>query len=278
MFFDGTDPAAAAAAARDADVAVVFATQWAGESFDVSLTLPNNQDELIAKIAAANDRTVVVLETGASVLTPWRSEVDAILAAWFPGTQGAEAIADVLVGRINPSGRLPITFADSLDQLPHPQPPAKGDVRYTEGALVGYKWFDAHRHAPAFPFGHGLSYTTFGYDGLAAVVAGDSVTVRFRIANSGKVAGKAVPQIYVSGPGIAEPKRLAGFDKVELAPGASSEVAITLDPRMLATFEGANGWRIAGGTYRFHLARSSRDMVDSIAVRMPASTVPTNRF
>jgi beta-glucosidase len=277
-FVDGTDPAAAAAAARDADVAIVFATQWAGESFDLSLTLPDNQDELIGQVAAANDRTVVVLETGSSVLTPWRGKVGAILAAWFPGTQGGEAIADVLTGRVNPSGRLPITFADNVDQLPHPQPPAKGDVRYTEGAQVGYKWFDAHRHTPAFPFGHGLSYTSFGYDGLAAQLAGDSVTLRFRVTNTGKTAGKAVPQIYVSGPGIAEPKRLAGFDKIELAPGAGTNVAITLDPRMLATFEGASGWRIAGGTYSLHLARSSRDIVDSIEVRIPASAVPTNRF
>jgi beta-glucosidase len=278
VFVDGTDPAAAAAAARQADAAIVFATQWAGESFDVSLTLPNKQDDLIAAVATANDKTVVVLETGASVLTPWRGEVEAILAAWFPGTQGGEAIADVLTGRVNPSGRLPITFAANLEQLPHPQPPAKGDVRYTEGAQVGYKWFDGHGHAPAFPFGHGLSYTSFGYDGLAAQVAGDSVTLRFRVGNTGKVAGKAVPQVYVSGPGIAEPRRLAGFDKVELAPGASHEVAIVVDPRMLANFAGEDGWRIAGGTYRFHLARSSRDMVESVDVQMPATAVPTNRF
>ena len=151
-------------------------------------------------------------------------------------------------------------------------------MRYTEGAQVGYKWFEAHGHAPAFPFGHGLSYTSFGYAALTAQVAGDSVTLRFRVTNTGNVAGKAVPQIYVAGPGIDVPKRLAGFEKVELAPGAGTDVAITVDPRMLATFDGVSGWQIAGGTYRFMLARSSRDTVDSIAIRIPASAVPTNRF
>lgn len=278
VFIDGTDPAAAAAAAREADVAIVFATQWTGESFDVSLTLPDNQDRLISAVSAANDRTVVVLETGGSVLTPWRGEVEAILAAWLPGTQGGEAIADVLTGRVNPSGRLPITFAESLDQLPHPQPPGTREVRYTEGAQVGYKWFDGHNHTPAFAFGHGLSYTSFGYDDLVAEVAGNLVTLRFRVTNTGNLAGKAVPQIYVSGPGLEAPKRLAGFDKLELAPGASTQAAVTIDPRMLATFESPHGWRIAGGTYRFQLARSSREMVDSVEVDLPPSSVPANRF
>ena len=277
-FVDGSDPVAAAAAARNADFAIVFATQWAGEAFDVSLTLPGNQDALIRGVAAANKHTVVVLETGGSVLTPWRGEVGAILAAWFPGTQGGEAIADVLTGRVNPSGRLPTTFANSLDQLPHPQPPAKGEVRYTEGAQVGYKWFERHNQTPAFAFGHGLSYTSFGYEGLKAEIAGNSVTLRFRVANTGKLAGKDVPQIYVSGPGIDAPKRLAGFAKVELAPGAGTELAITVDPRMLASLEQGKGWRIAGGQYSFQLARSSRDLVAGIDVNLPASTMPTNRF
>jgi beta-glucosidase len=276
-FVDGSDPAAAAAAARSADVAIVFATQWTGEAFDVSLTLPDGQDALIAQVADANRNTVVVLESGASVLTPWRKDVAAIVAAWFPGTQGGEAIADVLTGAVNPSGRLPITFVDSLDQLPHPSPPGKTEVRYTEGALVGYKWHDKHKHVPAFPFGHGLSYTSFGYSGLNAQVSGSSVTARFDIANTGRVAGKEVAQIYVSGPGIDAPKRLGGFDKVALAPGERKPVAILIDPRSFANFNRAEGgWRIAGGTYRLHLARSASDIVQSITVQLPATAVPTS--
>jgi len=275
-FVDGTDAAAAAEAARTADLAIVFATQWAGEAFDVSLTLADNQDALIESVAGANKRTVVVLETGGSILTPWRNRVSAIMASWFPGTQGGEAIADILTGAVNPSGHLPVSFYDNLNQLPHPQPPAKGDVHYTEGSVVGYKWLDSHGQAPAFAFGHGLSYTSFGYDGLAAQVAGQAVTVQFRVTNMGQVAGKDVAQVYVSGPGLDAPKRLAGFSKVELAPGKSSPVAVTIDPRMFASFKRATGgWRIAGGSYQLHLARSAGDIVSSVTITLPAMAVST---
>jgi Beta-glucosidase-related glycosidases len=278
VYVDGRDRAAAAAAARDADVAIVFATQWAGESFDVSLTLPDNQDQLIEQVAAANDRTVVVLQSGGAVLTPWRDRVDAILTAWFPGTQGGQAIADVLTGRVNPSGHLPNTFPDSLDQLPHPQAPGSGEFRYSEGSVAGYKWFDAKGHTPAFAFGHGLSYTDFSFDDLSAEVAGGSVTVRLVARNEGPRAGKTVPQIYVSGPGLEVPQRLAGFAKVDLALGASAEVAIPIDPRMLATFDEAGGWRIAGGTYRISVGRSSRDIVQTIEVAIDPAAVSADPF
>ena len=129
---------------------------------------------------------------------------------------------------------------------------------------------------PAFPFGHGLSYTSFGYGGLSAQVSGSSVTARFDIANTGQVAGKEVAQVYVSGPGIDAPKRLGGFDKVALAPGERKPVAILIDPRTFASFNrAAGGWRVAGGTYRLHLARSASDIVQSIAVQLPAMAVPT---
>lgn len=278
VFIDGSDPAAAAAQARDADMAIVFATQWAGESFDVSLTLPDNQDALIESVAAANRKTVVVLETGGSVLTPWRDKVSGILAAWFPGTSGGEAIADVLTGRVNPSGHLPLTFAARLDQLPHPEAPAKGDVRYTEGAVSGYKWFAAKGEAPAFPFGHGLSYTSFAFDGLTAQRAGTDLSVHFRATNTGALAGKAVAQVYVSGPGLPAPMQLAGFAKIPLVAGASAPVAVTLDPRLLASFTAAKGWQIAGGRYTLSLGRSSSDIVEKIDVTLPAMAVPINRF
>lgn len=273
-FLDGRDRAAAAAAARDADLAIVFATQWAGESFDVSLTLPEDQDGLIDAVAAANRHTVVVLETGGAVLTPWRTKVAGIVAAWFPGTRGGAAIADVLTGRIDPSGRLPITFPDNLGQLPRPGAPQKGDVRYGEGALVGYKWFDARGHVPAFPFGHGLSYGRASFDGVTASTAGSTVMLNIRISNPTRTQTSAVPQLYVSGPGIVEKQRLAGFAKVTLAPNVTIDTAITIDPRMLATFTSANGWRIAGGTYRLDLGQSSRDIVHSVKVSIPGYSIP----
>ncbi|MXO66334.1 glycosyl hydrolase [Altererythrobacter endophyticus] len=277
-FVDGTDRAAASEAARTADVAIIFATQWAAESIDVSLTLPNDQDELIEDVSSSNPRTIVVLETNGVVLTPWREKTAAIIAAWFPGTEGGEAIADVLTGAVNPSGHLPVTFVDSLAQLPHVNPPAATEVKYIEGAMVGYKWYESHKEKPAFAFGHGLSYASFDYGKLTAQTAGSSVTARFHIKNTSKRAGKDVAQIYVSGPGIEAPKRLAGFEKVELEPGESSSVAVLLDPRTFATFNRAQGgWNITGGTYQVHLARASDDVVESVSIEMP--TMPlTPRF
>jgi beta-glucosidase len=274
-FVDGSDPAAAAAAARAADVAIVFATQWAGESFDVSLTLPDNQDQLITTIAEANPHTVVVLETGGPVLTPWRDKVAGIVEAWFPGTAGGEAIADILFGTINPSGHLPASFPRGLDQLANPTTPAKGDVTYSEGATVGYKWLDAHGQKPAFAFGHGLSYTSFAYSGLTAKTDKGALTARFTVRNTGKARGKDVSQLYVAGAGWEAPKRLAGFRKVDLAPGAATAVSIALDPRLLATFDGsANRWTITGGTYRLMLGSASDQVAQTVAVEVAPGTLP----
>ncbi|SOB86385.1 beta-glucosidase [Sphingomonas guangdongensis] len=277
-YVDGADPAAAAAAARGADVAVVFGTQWASESIDVALTLDEKADALIDQVAGANRNTVVVLETNSAVLTPWREKAAAIVAAWFPGTQGGEAIADVLTGAVNPSGHLPVTFIDAVTQLPQPQPPQKGEFRYPEGALVGYRWHEAKRNKPAFAFGHGLSYTSFRYDQLSAQANGTSITARFRITNTGARAGKDVAQIYVSGPGISEPKRLGGFTKVEVAPGVSRTVSVPVDPRLLATFrEAGGGWQVAGGSYQLHLARAADDVVASAPVTIAAARLPMRR-
>ncbi|SEN10258.1 beta-glucosidase [Sphingomonas gellani] len=277
-FADGSDPAAAARLAADSDVVVLFATQWAGESFDPALRLDANQDALIDAVAAANPRTAVVLETGGPVLMPWANRVGAILEAWYPGTSGGEAIANLLFGRVNPSGHLPATFPASLDQLPHPETPHNGDVRYTEGATIGYKWFDAQGARPLFPFGHGLSYTRFGYDGLTAQAANGTVVARFRVSNVGPVAGQAVPQIYVApvaGSAWEAPKRLGGWKKLPLAPGASAYGEVTVDPRLLATWnEARREWRIAGGTYRVMLAASATDIQQTVTVRVPARTLP----
>ncbi len=274
VFADGGDTGSAAKLAQGADVAIVFATQWAGEAFDVSLTLENEQDKLIAAVAKANPRTVVVLETGGPVLTPWRGQVAGILAAWYPGTQGGSAIANLLFGKVNPSGHLPATFPASLDQLPRLSAPNKGDTTYSEGATVGYKWYDTKNLVPAFPFGHGLSYTHFAYSGLSARADDGSVSASFTVRNTGKVKGKAVPQLYVAGNGWEAPKRLGAFDKVALAPGETKKLSLRVDPRLLATWDSASGsWKIAGGSYKVMLGTSAKDIVAAVPVTLAPRTI-----
>lgn len=276
-YVDGTDATAAAAAAKAADVAVVFATQWAGEAFDVSLSLTDNQDALIDAVAGANARTVVVLETGGPVLTPWADKTAAILEAWYPGTAGGEAIANVLTGKVNPSGHLPASFPRSVSQLPKPSAPNEGETRYAEGAAVGYKWYDAKGDKPQFAFGHGLSYTRFAYAGLKASAPKGQVTVTFTVRNTGSRAGAAVAQVYVSGEGWEAPKRLGAFQKVALTAGASKPVSVTVDPRLLATFDGAaNRWKIAGGSYKVLLGHSSDDIAATTTVTVAARTLPAS--
>ena len=285
-FVDGTNPAAAAAAAKAADVAIVFATQWSSESIDVPMKLDGNQDALIDAVAAANPRTAVVLETNAGVAMPWAARVPAIVEAWYPGSKGGQAIANVLTGRVNPSGRLPVTFYASEAQLPRPVRPGKESemdkftLPYSEGAAVGYKWVDRNKLQPLFPFGHGLSYTSFDYGPITASAGPNgSVHVRFTMRNTGKRPGMAVGQVYASpaAGGWEAPQRLVGFGKVELAPGASQSVDVEVDPRLLATFDdAAHAWRIAPGSYRLMLGASSRDMRANTTVTLPAMSLPAN--
>jgi beta-glucosidase len=280
-FVAGDDVAAAARAAQGADAVVVFATQWTTEAQDVeSLFLPNDQDGLIAAVAAANPKTTVVLETGGPVLMPWLNDVAAVVQAWYPGQRGGEAIARILFGQVNPSGRLPITFPRSADQAPRPTVPGLVElkasdaasnagsgaavgfepfpVEYPEGSDVGYRWYERERHAPLFPFGHGLSYTRFAYSDLK-IEDGDSLRVTFRVANVGDVEGADVPQLYVAGEG-QEARRLAGWSRVSLRPGESREVVITAEPRILAEYDTAMpGWRIGAGTYRVRIGRDALD-------------------
>ncbi|MDQ1815727.1 glycoside hydrolase family 3 C-terminal domain-containing protein [Massilia sp. CCM 9210] len=283
VFDSGADPAKAAQLAAGADVAIVFGTQWIGEANDaVDLSLPDKQDDLIAAVAAANPRTVVVLETSGPVLMPWLGKTAAVLQAWYPGTRGGEAIARVLFGDVNPSGHLPATFPASLSQLPRPvldgdpaKPQMQFRVDYHEGAAVGYKWFDLKKLKPLFPFGHGLSYTQFAYTGLAGEYRNGQLQVRFKVSNTGKVAGKDVAQLYVAAsPGARweAPKRLAGWDKVDLQPGESREVTLTVEPRMLAVLDGpSKTWRIAKGKYRLLLAQDAGGTGESsITVDLPA--------
>ncbi|WEK46015.1 MAG: beta-glucosidase [Candidatus Andeanibacterium colombiense] len=250
-YLDGSDAAAAAALAGQADVAIVFGTQWASESIDVKLALDGEQDALIAGVAKANPKTVVVLETAGPVRMPWNGAVAAVLEAWLPGSGGGEAIANLLTGRVNPSGRLPVSFPANESQLPYPGEPRKGEIAYTEGAAVGYKWFDKHKLTPLYPFGYGLSYTRFTMDavnldqddhrGLSAEVT---------LSNIGEREGAQVIQLYASHDGWEAPRRLAGFAKVKLKPGETRKVDIAIDPRLLAKWDtGAHGWTIESGQY-----------------------------
>jgi beta-glucosidase len=274
-YVEGGDSDAAADAAKHADVAIVFATQWAGEGFDVSLTLKDDQDGLISAVAAANPRTVVVLETGGPVLTPWAPKVAGLIEAWYPGTAGGEAIANILFGKVNPSGHLPATFPASLDQLPDPKEPHKGDVTYSEGAAVGYKWYDAKGFEPAFAFGHGLSYTSFKLGGLSAAAKNGTIEVMFGITNTGKIRGAEVAQIYVSGPGWEAPKRLATWGKADLAPSGSMAFTKSIDPRLLAVWDvPSHAWKIRAGTYQVMLGASSRETSATVQVKVAARTLP----
>lgn len=286
-FVDGSDPAAAAAAARSADVVIVFVHQWTGESLDAPLQLQERQDDVVEAVAGANPRTAVVVESGGPVLMPWASRVPAIVEAWYPGTSAGKAIANVLFGRVNPSGHLPVTFPASEAQLPRPVRPGTGladkqmfAVPYGEGATVGYKWFESKKLKPLFPFGHGLSYTRFTF-GAAKVRrnADGGLSVDFSIGNTGGRAGMAVGQVYVApaAGGWEAPKRLGGFAKLDLAAGASRRVNVTIDPRLLATFDGASQrWRIAPGRYQVIVGASSADVRATTLVNLPETVLPSN--
>jgi beta-glucosidase len=261
---DGSDLARSAALAKSSDVAIVFATQWMSEGIDApNLSLPNHQDTLIDTVAAANPHNVVVLENGGPVKMPWLSKVGAVVESWYPGARGGEAIAEVLTGKVNPSGRLPLTFPQNEEQLPRPVISNAQDVDYNiEGAAVGYKWFDEKKLEPLFPFGFGLSYSKFGYTDLHVSSQGDHVSVSFKVTNLGDRAGMDTPQVYIGMPADSgeAPRRLVGFDKVSLQPGQSQTVTVTVDPRLLAIFDAqAHQWQVAAGSYPVEVGHSSRD-------------------
>ena len=297
-YVDGSDVAAAAAAARTADLAIVVATQWTTEAQDVAdLKLPGNQDALITAVAAAQPHSVVVLETGGPVLMPWIDRVPAVVQAWYPGQRGGEAIANVLSGRVNPSGRLPITFPASADQPPRAAPvgldrltadqaaaagdPGQADkgraqsfpVDYREGADVGYRWYERQRLRPLFPFGHGLGYARFGY-ARPVVNGGGRLSVSFDVTNSGQIAGSDVPQIYVAREDGGTPMRLAAFTRVTLAPGETKRVTLVAEPRIVADYDVAlPGWRIAGGRYRVAIAHDAADRGLVLTADLAATTM-----
>lgn len=279
-YLDGDDIAAAAREAAKADRVVVFATQWAAESIDVPLTLDGDQNKLIAAVAAANPRTVVVLESNGAVLMPWLGEVAAVLEAWYPGSGGGPAIARVLFGDVDPSGRLPVSFPASLEQLPHPVLPGTGvpdkqsfTVDYTAGAAAGYKWLQKHALKPLFPFGYGLTYTRFRYSALHTHVVGGQLTVSLTVTNTGDREGAAVPEVYVGAAsgGWEAPRRLGGWSKVMLPPGGTAAVSIRIDPRLLATFDEAHDrWQRPAGSYHVWVGESAASSELASEVQLPA--------
>ena len=273
----GANLASAASVARDADVAIVFAGRHRTEGNDVpDLSLGGNQDELINAVAFANPRTVVVLETGGAVLMPWLHSVRAVLQAWYPGQSGGAAIANLLFGDVNPSGKTPLTFPASEQDLPRPQlpgpppgsvtndpfKPVPSSVSYSEGALVGYKWFEVRGKQPLFAFGHGLSYTSFEYSDLSASV-GEVPQVAFSLSNTGARAGAEVAQVYVSLPALAAApeRRLAGWARTHLQAGQIRRVSISLEPKALAVWSTQRKrWVIPAGEYRISIGSSSSDL------------------
>jgi len=264
-FSDGADPAAAAALARSADVAVVFATQWSTEGMDIAMKLDGAQDALIDAVAAANPKTVVVLETAGPVTMPWRGRAGAIVEAWYPGSRGGEAIARVLFGEADPQGRLPVTFPTGEAQLARPVLPGSDqnivetltpsaakpfEVRYAEGSDVGYRGFARSGETPLYPFGYGLSYTAFRYSGLK-VTGGRTLSASFTVTNTGRRAGVDTPQLYLTAAPKRRQQRLIGWSKVALKPGESRRVTVAAPARMLADWDtAAHGWRLDGGAYR----------------------------
>ena len=287
---DGTDSAAAANLARASDVAIVFVHQHTHEGADLTnLSLPDNQDELVKQVAAANAHTVVVLENGDPVLMPWLDSVQAVLECWYPGQRGGEAIANILFGDVNPSGKLPISFPKSEADLPHltiPAPPPSEqaprselaptqafiDANYTEGLKVGYRWYDAENKEPFFPFGFGLSYTTFSYSHLK-VTSDKSVELSFTVKNTGRRAGSEVAQVYLGLPASAgePPERLVAWEKVQLAPGQSRTITLTLEPQLMSIFNvEKDSWELLPGDYLVSAGGSSRDTPLTATFQIPA--------
>jgi beta-glucosidase len=270
-FNSGADPAAAAALAKNSDVAIVFAYQWESEDMDLpSLSLPEHQDDLIAKVAEANPHTIVVLETGGPVTMPWVDKVSAIVEAWFAGSAGSDAVTNVLFGDVNPSGKLPLTFPRSDGDLPHPtivKPPSERGhaafpVTYDEGVKVGYKWYDTENKPVLFPFGHGLSYTTYSYSNLR-ITPGKNPQVAFTVTNTGNRAGAEVAEVYASLPASANepPKRLVGWSKIQLKPGESKEVTVDINPKYLSIYSvEQHGWQLLPGDYSFMVGESSQNL------------------
>ena len=291
LYADGTSTADAVAAAKAASIAVVFVGDSESEGVDrANLTLRGgtctlagctpqsvDQDALVSQVAAANPNTVVVLTTGGPVLMPWLSQVKGLFEAWFPGQEDGNAIAALLFGDVDPSGRLTETFPAAQKDIPTSTPAQwpgvtqPGDsvgphAKYSEGLLVGYRWYDAKHITPLFPFGFGLDYTTFSYTGMAvhANFGGALASVAFTVTNTGSRKGADVPQLYVGDPASTgePPWQLKGFQRVTLNPGASTRVTLPIDARALSWWNTKNhAWTVSPGCYTVAIGHDERDLV-----------------
>ncbi len=271
--------------ARGADIVIAALGDGMGDETEgadrTSLALPGRQDEIVRVAAAANPKVVVVTTTGAAVAMPWLDEVRAVLHAWFPGQEAGTALADVLLGDVSPSGKLPVTFPKRLEDEPAfgNYPGKGGKVEYKEGILVGYRWYDTRKIEPLFPFGYGLSYTTFAYRDLV-VSAWDperGVNLRLEVKNTGTRRGAEVVQVYVhaKSTGVARPEQeLRAFAKVDLAPGEKRKVNLKLPVRAFAYYDPGrpqgDGWRADPGAYEIRAGGSSRDIRLRDSVTVPA--------
>jgi beta-glucosidase len=263
---DGSSDSAAASLAAASSVAVVFASLGESEGSDLtSIDLGSSDDSLFSSVAAANPHTIVVLNTGFAVTMPWLSSVAGVLEAWYPGQQDGTAIASLLFGSSDPSGHLTVTFPTSLSQVPASTAAQwtgqNGTVQYSEGIDVGYRWYDTKALTPLFPFGYGLSYTSFSFSNLkvGTLPAGGAATVTATVTNTGSRAGADVAQLYVSDPSASgqPPRQLEGFARVSLQPGASQPVSFQLTQQNLQYWNSSsNGWATSTGSYRKRAAMS----------------------
>ncbi|MDN3353801.1 glycoside hydrolase family 3 C-terminal domain-containing protein [Actinomadura sp. DC4] len=277
----------AVAAARTAQLAVVFVSNGEGEGGDLGgIDLSGDQNTLVTDVAAANPNTVVVVNSGSAVTMPWANAVKGIVENWYPGQVDGTAIAALLYGDVAFSGKLPVTFPQSLADVPASTPAQwpgqNGTVQYSEGLNVGYRWYDAKNKTPMYPFGYGLSYTTFGYKNLTVGTPDSSgnVAVGFDVTNTGSRAGTEVAQVYVGQPSSTgePPKNLRGFTRVALDPGQTKHATVTLDARSFQYWGGA-GWTNASGTNQVLVGASSRDirLTGQVQVGTPANHVITLR-
>ncbi|MGK2928098.1 MAG: beta-glucosidase family protein [Acidimicrobiales bacterium] len=276
------DRAVAAAVAADLVVVVVgTSSDFETEGEDrASFALPGNQDELIRRVAAANPDTVVVVNAGSPIPMPWLDDVRAVLWTWYPGQEFGNALADVLCGDVDPGGRLPTTFARRIEDTPAytNYPGEFGSVRYGEGIFVGHRWYDARAIEPLFPFGHGLSYTSFEIGRPIATAADDgAVAVEVPVTNTGERRGSEVVQVYVEAPAgpVARPRQLAGFAKVILDAGETTTAEVRVPARALAHWDPLeSAWRVVEGAHTLWIGRSSRDLTEWVVVDPGARTLP----
>ena len=264
----GENPAEAAAIAKQADVAIVFAYKTEAENHDhADLNLPWGQNQLIEAVSAANPKTIVVLQTGNPVSMPWLKQVPALVESWYSGNAGGTAIAEILSGKTNPSGRLPVSFYANIQQTPHPELPGFGTpidtpttINYHEGAEIGYRWLAKTGQKPLFAFGHGLSYSTFSYSGLK-LFNGNNPKAEFTVKNTSKISGTEIPQVYLTNAPDGKRARLLGFDHITLKPNESRKVNIDIDRRLLGHFDNTQKkWHLAAGQYNIAVGKASDDL------------------